>query len=273
VTDRARRLVWLGSLLALFGVLALLLRRFVLTAPLDAFRWTRTGIKYELLEPRALAVVLLAPLLLYVLGKSLADLPWQQRVLSVLLRIAFFVLLGLGLSRLVRSDETHRVATVVLLDVSDSVADATLDKARAEVERLYRAKADGDVIKLVAFAARPRAVPLEQADQFSLPKTADLRWKAEPKAPRTESGSNIQAALQLSYGLFPPGYLKRIGGESRQALRRAPLRSSISRSAAGRGCGAGATPARQGRHRSAVRRHGRGIRESRHDGQGAPVPG
>jgi Ca-activated chloride channel homolog len=210
VTDRARRLVWLGSLLALFGVLALLLRRFVLTAPLDAFRWTRTGIKYELLEPRALAVVLLAPLLLYVLGKSLADLPWQQRVLSVLLRIAFFVLLGLGLSRLVRSDETHRVATVVLLDVSDSVADATLDKARAEVERLYRAKADGDVIKLVAFAARPRAVPLEQADQFSLPKTADLRWKAEPKAPRTESGSNIQAALQLSYGLFPPGYLKRI---------------------------------------------------------------
>ena len=46
------------------------------------------------------------------------------------------VLLGLGLSRLVRSDETHRIATVVLLDVSDSVADATLQKARAEVERL-----------------------------------------------------------------------------------------------------------------------------------------
>ena len=210
MSERTRRLLWLGSLLALFGVLAFALQRYVLSAPTEAFRWQRTGIKYELLEPRALAVVLLAPLLLYVLGKSLADLPWQQRVLSVLLRLAFMVLLGLGLSRLVRSDETHRVATVVLVDVSDSVADATLEKARAEVERLYRAKAEGDVLKLIAFAARPRAVPLEQDDKLVLPKAADLRWKDDPKGAKAEAGSNIQSALQLSYGLFPPGYLKRI---------------------------------------------------------------
>lgn len=210
MSERARRFVWLGSLALLLGGLAFALQRFVLSAPADAFRWQRASIKYELLEPRALAVVLLAPILLYVLGKSLADLPWQQRALSVLLRIAFMVLLGLGLSRLVRSDETHRVATVVLLDVSDSVADGTLDKARAEVERLYKAKGEGDVLKLVAFAARPRAIPLEQNDQLALPKTADLRWKDAPKAARTEAGSNIQSALQLSYGLFPPGYLKRI---------------------------------------------------------------
>ena len=210
MSERARRLVWLSSLAALFAVLVFVLQRFVLAAPADAFHWQRSGIKYELLEPRALAVVLAAPILLYVLGKSLADLPWQQRAISVLLRIAFFVLLGLGLSRLVRSDETHRIATVVLLDVSDSVADATLDKARAEVERLYRAKGEGDVIKLVAFAARPRAVPLEEDDKLALPKTADLRWKDAPKAPHTEAGSNIQSALELSYGLFPPGYLKRI---------------------------------------------------------------
>lgn len=210
MSERSRRLIWLGSLLLSFAVLAFALQRFVLSAPVGAFHWQRTGIKYELLEPRALAVVLLAPLLLYVLGKSLADLPWQQRALSVLLRIAFVVLLGLGLARLVRSDETHRIATVVVLDVSDSVADATLDKARAEVERLYRARGEGDVLKLVAFAARPRAVPVEQNGQLALPKTAELRWKDAAKAPRTEAGSNIQAALQLSYGLFPPGYLKRI---------------------------------------------------------------
>jgi Ca-activated chloride channel homolog len=210
MSERARRLLWLGSLVALFGVLALLLQRFVLAAPTDAFKWARGGIKYELLEPRAIAVVLLAPVLLYVLGKSLADLPWQQRALSVLLRIAFLVLLGLGLTRLVRSDETHRIATVVLLDVSDSVADGTLEKARAEVEKLYRAKGEGDVLKLVAFAARPRAVPIERDDELALPKTADLRWKDAEKAAKTEAGSNIQAALQLSYGLFPPGFLKRI---------------------------------------------------------------
>ncbi len=211
MSERVRRLLWLGSLVVLFGALAFALQRYVLSAPSDAFHWQRTGIKYELLEPRALAVVLLAPLLLYVLGKSLADLPWQQRVLSVVLRLAFMVLLGLGLSRLVRSDETHRIATVVLIDVSDSVADTTLEKARAEVERLYKAKGEGDVLRLIAFAARPRAVPLEQNDQLLLPKTADLRWKDDPKvAKKAEAGSNIQSALQLSYGLFPPGYLKRI---------------------------------------------------------------
>jgi Ca-activated chloride channel family protein len=210
MSARARRLLWLGGLVTLFGVLVLALQHFVLGAPVDAFHWQRGGIKYELLEPRALGVALLAPALLFVLGKSLADLPWQQRALSVLLRIAFMVLLGLGLSRLVRSDETHRVATVVLLDVSDSVADATLDKARGEVERLYRAKGAEDVVKLVAFAARPRAVPLEQDAKLALPKASDLRWKDAPSAKPAEAGSNIQAALELSYGLFPPGYLKRI---------------------------------------------------------------
>jgi len=210
MSDSARRLLWLGSLGLLLAGLGLSLYRFVLRAPADAFRWQRDGIKYELLEPRALAVVLLAPILLYVLGKSLADLPWQQRLLSVILRIAFMVLLGLGLSRLVRSDETHRVATVVLLDVSESVADATLDKARGELERLYEAKGETDTLKLVAFAARPRAVPIEADGKLALPKTADLRWKDRPGAAPTQAGSNIQSALQLAYGLFPPGYLKRV---------------------------------------------------------------
>jgi hypothetical protein len=104
MSAHSRRLLWLGSLGLLFAALSFVLFRFVWSAPADAFHWQRAAIKYELLEPRALAVVLLAPLLLFVLGKSLADLPWQQRVLSVLLRIAFFVLLGLGLARLVRSD-------------------------------------------------------------------------------------------------------------------------------------------------------------------------
>ena len=210
MSPRTRHRLWVVSLLALFGLLAFALQRFVLSAPSSAFHWQRGDIKYELLEPRALAVVLLAPLLLYVLGRSLADLPWQQRVLSVILRTAFLVLLGLGLTRLVRSDETHRVATVVVLDVSESVANSTLEKARAEVERLYKAKAEGDVVKLVAFAHRPRAVPLERDGKLALPPVAELRWKDAQNSPKTDAGSNIQSALQLSYGLFPPGFLKRI---------------------------------------------------------------
>src|SRR6478752_1505255 len=164
MNERARRLLWLGSLLGLLGATAFALWRFVLRAPAEAFHWQRDGIKYELLEPRALAVWLVAPVLLFVLGKSLADLPWQQRALSVLLRLAFMVLLGLGLSRL----------------------------ARSEVERLYQAKGEADLLKVVAFAARPRAVPLPPDGKLALPKVADLRWKDAPGAKKTEAGSNIQ---------------------------------------------------------------------------------
>ena len=48
----------------------------------------RTG-EYELLAPRMLGIALLAPYFLWVIGRSLADLPAAQRALSVALRIAF----------------------------------------------------------------------------------------------------------------------------------------------------------------------------------------
>lgn len=210
MSERARRLLWWVSLALLSLALAWVLQRFVLSARSDAFHWQRAGVSYELLEPRALLVVLVAPFLLWVLGRSLADLPWQQRALSVLLRLTFLLLLGLSLARLVRSDETQRVATVVLLDVSDSVADATLEKARAEVGRLYQAKGHDDVVRLLTFAARPREVSLEHGDKLVVPQVSELRWKDASGAARTDAGSNIQSALQLAYGVFPPGYLKRI---------------------------------------------------------------
>ena len=50
-----------------------------------------------------------APFFLWVIGRSLADLPWPQRILSVLLRIAFVALLALGLSRLARTATTQKV--------------------------------------------------------------------------------------------------------------------------------------------------------------------
>src|SRR5690606_22167341 len=50
------------------------------------FNWQ--GQNYELLHPEYLAIVWVAPLLLLGLRFSLADLPWQQRWLSWLLRVA-----------------------------------------------------------------------------------------------------------------------------------------------------------------------------------------
>ncbi|HEX3855073.1 MAG TPA: hypothetical protein VHW01_29120, partial [Polyangiaceae bacterium] len=124
---RFGRLAWGAFIVAVAGLLLLVYRRYVLAAAADgAFRWLRDGIHYQLLEPSALGVLLVTPLLLFVLGRSLADLPWPQRVLSVLFRVAFLGLLGLGLARLVRSEETHKVCTVLLVDVSDSVPDEAL---------------------------------------------------------------------------------------------------------------------------------------------------
>ena len=111
---------WLSFSLLLLLTIALVggYVRFIapVTGPLG---WDYDGTRYQLLEPRALGFALLAPLILLVLYKSLADLPWQQRLLSALFRIGFVALLALAVSRLVQSVETRRIATVFLVDVSD----------------------------------------------------------------------------------------------------------------------------------------------------------
>jgi hypothetical protein len=48
--------------------------------------WTTRSGEYELLSPRMLGLVLLAPYFVWMVGRSLADLPVAQRVMSVLLR-------------------------------------------------------------------------------------------------------------------------------------------------------------------------------------------
>src|SRR5688500_20276172 len=89
-----RRLLW-GALIVAFGAgLFLLYRYFVLAGP-DKFEWSRNGTTYTLLDPRVLGVLLVSPLLLFVLWRSLADLPWPQRVLSLVVALGFLVLRAL----------------------------------------------------------------------------------------------------------------------------------------------------------------------------------
>jgi uncharacterized membrane protein len=207
--QRVARLAW-GAFIAAVGIISLgVYRRYVLGAREDVFRWLRGGVHYQLLEPSALGVLLVTPLLLFVLGRSLADLPWPQRALSVLLRIAFLGVLGLGLARLVRSEETHKVCTVLLIDVSDSVPDEALGDARREIEKYERAKAPEDELKVVTFAERPRLITLDQAGKQPVPPIEELRHRG-PDGKRLTAGTDIRAAIALSYGLFPPGFLKRV---------------------------------------------------------------
>jgi Ca-activated chloride channel family protein len=195
-----RRLAW-GALVAGVGVVGLwLYLRYVWYAG-PTLTWKRHGEDYELLAPRMLGIALLAPYFLWMIGRSLADLPLAQRIISVVLRIAFVALVALGLSRLARTATTEKVCTVYVVDVSDSVPDAALDDARAELQKTLDARPKDDLVRLVTFAKRPRAITL--ADDA---KTAPV---IERHGPGLGGATDIASALQLAYGLFPEGYIRR----------------------------------------------------------------
>ena len=172
--------------------------------------WTRYGHEYELLAPRMLGIVLLAPYLVWVVGRSLADLPVAQRAVSVLLRLAFVCALALGLARLARTATTEKVFTVYLVDVSDSVPDAALEDARAEVQKGVDARRADDLVRLITFAKRPRAVPFaEETSTLGVGKAAVVVPPIERHGPGLGTATDVASALQLAYGLYREGYLRR----------------------------------------------------------------
>lgn len=206
MSSRLKKGLWAAAILAVGVALVLLYRHYVWLAPGPTLAWQRGDTTYELLSPRMLAVVLAAPLFLLALTRSLADLPWQQRALSLLTRLGFVALLALGLSRPARTAHTDKICTVYLVDVSESVSSESLQDARAVVQDGLRAKRGDDLVKLVTFARRPRVVEL--ADDAK--EAPAIERHDPPGTPvRLGAGSDLQAALQHAYGLYPAGYLKR----------------------------------------------------------------
>jgi Ca-activated chloride channel family protein len=201
MTPQIRKLLW-GALLVGLGGLGLWAYLHYVWYAGPTMTWQRKGVDYELLAPRMLGIVLLVPYFLWMIGRSLADLPPAQRALSVLLRVAFLALLAMGLARLARTATTQKVCTVYVADVSDSVPDAALQDARDEVQRALDAKPKDDLLRLVTFAKRPRVVTLAD-DEKKAPEIAR-------HGPGLGGATDIASALQLSYGLFPEGYLRRV---------------------------------------------------------------
>ncbi|WP_437275655.1 VWA domain-containing protein [Sorangium sp. So ce375] len=211
---KLRVVAWAITCAALGGILFWAYRRYVLLHPDPTLTWVREGVKYELLNPKMLGALLLAPWFVGVLAGSLADLPLPQRVLSVLLRVAFVALIALGLSRLARTATTEKVATIYLIDVSESVTDEALDDARATLDKAFAEKPADGVIKVITFARRPRlaeGAAGEAAGREAERRPPPIGRHLDEKGQRGDlgAGSNLQAALQLAYGLYPPGYLKR----------------------------------------------------------------
>ena len=201
-----------GGLVGLVGVW--IYWRAVLSSTSATITFARHGTDYELLSPKMLGLALLAPFFFWMIGRSLADLPLPQRILSVVLRIAFVALLALGLSRLARTATTQKIATVYLVDVSESVPDAAIEDARAEITKGLKEKPEDAIVRVITFAKRPRVVPLAdnakeapQLERHDLPPAKD----GVPVKGRTGLGAatDISSAMQLAYGLYPSGYLRR----------------------------------------------------------------
>ncbi|HEY2746401.1 MAG TPA: VWA domain-containing protein [Polyangia bacterium] len=154
----------------------------------------------ELLRPHALWILCALPLVAVALWRSLVDLPRWQQALSAALRMLLVAALALALARPSTVGERRTVATVLLVDVSASIGDRQLEAARKLVEQARAARRGDDVLRLVTFGAHPRLVELPP-DGTPLPADALARHDAE--------GSDLAAALTLSYGLYPPGTLPR----------------------------------------------------------------
>src|ERR1043165_8743272 len=103
MSPRQRRIVFALLVAALTLVLALVYRRFVWSSPEAGLSWGRGGTTYVLRSPKLLGLLLVAPLFLLILPRSLADLPWQQQLMSLGLRVAFVAALALSLARAART--------------------------------------------------------------------------------------------------------------------------------------------------------------------------
>ncbi len=161
------------------------------------------GERYELLTPMWLMAVLFAPFVVWGALRSLADLPRFQLFLAILLRVVLVGTLALTVARIAKSTESTNVSTIYLVDVSDSVTDEAIEDARTAITDAIQHRGENDV-RVVTFARDARVLPIEE-EATEAPAIARHREPEDAGA-----GSNLQAALQLSYGLFPPGHLRRV---------------------------------------------------------------
>jgi Ca-activated chloride channel family protein len=196
-TGRRATLVRLAITLAASAIIFLLVRAFVagtgsLTIGLGKHEIT-------LLSPSWFYLLALVPYVFFVVGETLSDLSIGQLILSCVVRSALIAGVALALARPSVVTDDSKVATVVLVDVSASITDEQLAKAQAYVDQVVAARKDDDKVFVVSFARHPRLLSADEDGK--VPRLG--RHAGE------EAASDLQSALQLAYGLYPPGYLPR----------------------------------------------------------------
>lgn len=157
---------------------------------------------YEMQSPQYLLLAAAIPLLWFVRLHTLTDIPWLQQMLSTTIRSVMILALALALTRITHvSHEARQVATVMVVDVSESVPDEVLADANARLQKIWDERGE-NAVKLVTFADKPVVVPLSVDEKGRLAAIS-----------RHEKGglnTDLQQAIRLAYGLYPPGHLKRM---------------------------------------------------------------
>jgi Mg-chelatase subunit ChlD len=197
---REVRNFWLRTAVALGAgaLIALAIHAFVVErAPLG---FSYHGRDVSILEPRWFYLLAIVPYVFAVVGETLSDLSIAQLVLACLWRSSLVVGLATALARPSIVSQDSKVATVILVDVSQSISDAQLAQAQAYVDQAWAAKKGKDQLAVISFAERPQTL---RAESGKAPRIVRHAGAGEGK------GTDIQAALQLAYGLYPPGYLPR----------------------------------------------------------------
>ncbi len=160
----------------------------------------------DLLAPEWLKLVCVTPFFFVARHWSLTDLSITQQVLQAGLRTLVIAAAALALARPSWITSDSKVATVVLVDVSDSVSDKQLSAARTYVAELRAEAGKGDAddhwLEVVTFAEKPQVAARDQ-DGFVIARHGTV---AAPAG----AGSDVQSAMQLAYGLYPPGHLPRL---------------------------------------------------------------
>ncbi|MGE5181062.1 MAG: VWA domain-containing protein [Acidobacteriota bacterium] len=158
------------------------------------------GKPVDLLAPHWLHLIAVVPAFFVIRVLSLTDLSVLQQVVQASLRSLVIAGLALALARPSWVTRTNKVATIVLVDVSDSMSDKQLAAAKQYVDELEQTEGSGN-LQLVTFAEKPTVA----RHPDSGPLSGGIARHAGAGA-----GTDTQAAMQLAYGLYPDGYLPRM---------------------------------------------------------------
>jgi Ca-activated chloride channel homolog len=155
---------------------------------------------FDLLKPQWLLLVAVVPIFYLLRIVSLTDLSLTQQVTQATLRSLVVAGVAVALARPTWITEQSKVATVALVDVSDSVSDKQLEAAKHYVDSLAKEASSGN-LQLITFAEKPMVVRPPDDGKLS---------SAIKRHAGAGAGTDTQSAMQLAYGLYPDGYLPRM---------------------------------------------------------------